>query len=377
MTAARMPQARQEEHGGQRLTRGPYQASSRGCNITFGDQGMEPLYSEKYHEDDQSIAAPVLRFHVWISGTFADALVRAAAGQAAEAFMDHLGDSAAFGALVRPTGAKSLRLTRAQKGRQAEMASAVASGLPDHRYLYLTGTDADGKPDHPLLALAHAPLPMAEIRVELPWQADGALELMADIDAALAGLPVIAGYTGYGFAPRPLGVNYASFAPPAHLRYRCALMMDPVPFSPLVRHDQSYVTMRRLDQKRAAKGQAIDEADLFDYAPGLPDIGWRTHVGGAFRDRLAPTAEEPGPGVTIGDRGTFTTVTAGPAPIWGALDPDEDISAYRTAFGHLEPAMCDRNMRVRFAPGHSLKDRERARQAMSYVDRFKVAEVQA
>jgi len=284
--------------------------------------------------------------------------------------MDHQGDAPAFGALVRPTGSKSLRLTRAGAAKRTEMSRAVASGLPDHRYLYLTGTDAEGHPGHPMLALSHAPLPMAEIRIEMPWQAEGAPNLMDHVDVALEGVPVLAGYIGYGFAPRPLGVNYASFAPPAHLRYRCALMMDPVPFSPLVRHDQAFVTMRRLEQERAAKGQSIGEANRFDYVPGLPDVGWRTYIGGVFRDRLAVTAKPPGPDVTIDDRGTFTTVTAGLAPIWGDLNLNEDFSAYKAAFAHLEPAMSDWNMRVRTAPGYSINDKERLRQAKAYVDRF-------
>ncbi|WP_085888723.1 hypothetical protein [Pseudooceanicola marinus] len=228
-----------------------------------------------------------------------------------------------------------------------------------------------------MLALAHAPLPMAEIRIELPWQAEGALDLMAQVDAALEGVPVPTGYMGYGFAPRALGVNYVSFVPPAQRRYRCALMMDPVPFSPLVRHDQSFVTMRRLEQKRAAKGRAIGEAGLFDYVPGLPDVGCRTYIGGALRDRLAVTSEALGPDLTIDDRGTFTTLTAGPAPIWGDLNLNEDISAYQAAFAYLEPVMSDWNMRVRSAPGYSIKDKERVRQAKAYVDRFAVAEQQA
>ncbi|SLN54981.1 hypothetical protein PSM7751_02685 [Pseudooceanicola marinus] len=218
---------------------------------------------------------------------------------------------------------------------------------------------------------------MAEIRIELPWQAEGALDLMAQVDAALEGVPVPTGYMGYGFAPRALGVNYVSFVPPAQRRYRCALMMDPVPFSPLVRHDQSFVTMRRLEQKRAAKGRAIGEAGLFDYVPGLPDVGCRTYIGGALRDRLAVTSEALGPDLTIDDRGTFTTLTAGPAPIWGDLNLNEDISAYQAAFAYLEPVMSDWNMRVRSAPGYSIKDKERVRQAKAYVDRFAVAEQQA
>lgn len=361
----------------QHLTRWPHQATSARCNTTLGEYGLEPLYSEKCHKDGPPIATPVLRFHLWIAGTFADAPVRTASARAVEAFIGHLGKTQAFYAMVRPTGSKSLKLSRAGKGRRTEISRAVAAGLPDHRYLYLTGADAEGQPGHPMLALAHAPLPMAEIRIELPWQAEGALDLMAQVDAALKGVPVLAGYMGYGFAPRPLGVNYASFVPPAHRRYRCALMMDPVPFSPLVRHDQAVVTMRRLEQKRAAKVRAIGEADLFDYVPGLPDVGWRTYIGGAFRDRLTVTAEALEPDLTIDDRGIFTTVTAGPAPIWGHVNLNEDIRAYQAVFAYLEPAMSERNMRVRFAPGYSVKDKERVWQAKAYVDRFAVAERQA
>lgn len=344
--------------------------------MTFGECRMEPLYSEKSHQRCP-IATPVLRVHLWIVGTYADAPIRALAERATAAFIDHLGETPTFGAMVRPTGSKSLKLTRATAARRTEMSRAIAVGLPDHRYLYLTGTDQEGQAGHPMLALAHAPLPMAEIRIELPWQAKGAQALLEHVDAALEGLPVLAGYMGYGFAPRPLGVNYASFAPPAHLRYRCALMTDPLSFSPLVRHDQAFVTMRRLDQKRAAVGRTVRDADLFDYAPGLPDIGWRTYVGGAFRDRLSAPAETSGPGMTIEDRGDFAAVTAGPAPIWGDLNLNEDISAYQAAFAHLEPAMADWDMRVRAAPGHSTKDKERVRLAKAYVDRFAVGEGQA
>ncbi len=361
----------------QHLTLWSRQATSARCDTILGEYRLEPLYSESCHKDGPPIARPVLRLHLWITGTFADAPVRTASARAAEAFIDHLGKTQAFYAMVRPTGSKSLKLSRADKAGRTEISRAVATGLPDHRYLYLTGTDAEGHPGHPMLALAHAPLPMAEIRIELPWQAEGALDLMAQVDAALEGVPVLAGYMGYGFAPRPLGVNYASFVPPAHRRYRCALMMDPVPFSPLVRHDQSFVTMRRLEQKRAAKVRAIGEADPFDYVPGLPDVGWRTYIGGAYRDRLAVTAEALGPDLIIDDRGFFTTVTAGPAPIWGDLNLNEDISAYQAVFAFLEPAMSDWNMRARSAPGYSIKDEERLRQAKAYVDRFTVAERQA
>lgn len=61
----------------------------------------------------------------------------------------------------------------------------------------------------------------------------------------------------------------------------------------------------------------------------------------------------------------------------GALDLNDDISAYQAAFAYLEPAMSDWNMRVRSAPGYSIKDKERVRQAKAYVARFAVAVRQA
>ena len=67
--------------------------------------------------------------------------------------------------------------------------------------------------------------------------------------------------------------------PPAHLRFRTALMAPMELLSREVYYDTSFIQMRRLYQRRDAKGATIPEAELFDYETGLPDIGWRTYLG--------------------------------------------------------------------------------------------------
>lgn len=77
--------------------------------------------------------------------------------------------------------------------------------------------------------------------------------------------------------------------------------------------------------------------EMPDENDGIPDIGWRTIVGAHYLPRLGDVQIDAD-GVTVDQTADMLIVTAGPAPIWGDVNVDEDISAYQAVSDALAPA---------------------------------------
>ena len=70
---------------------------------------------------------------------------------------------------------------------------------------------------------------------------------------------------------------------------------------------------------------------------GFVDIGWRTVLGAYYLPRLGAVSIDA-EGVTVEQTDDMLVVTAGPEPIWGDVNIDEDISAYKAVAAALAPA---------------------------------------
>lgn len=165
------------------------------------------------------------------------------------------------------------------------------------------------------------------IQIELPLDPPcldeaGLVAFSNRVQGHLAGLPVLWGVMGYGmFQPVSLE-SLIWMLPRVTPRYRCAIEVQP---------DKAHRLLRRT--------QHMDELQAGTFpVMGLPDIGWRTIVGDVFRDRL-PELEglASQPGIRLARGGSFTVVEAGPAPIWGDVNVDEDFALYRTVAAALKP----------------------------------------
>ncbi|WP_417257266.1 hypothetical protein [Celeribacter halophilus] len=330
------------------------------------------------------VAFPALRFCVWTEGGFDQPDCGAAALAVFDAVMESLGREIGYLTLVKPTADKRIRLTRATLKKREEARAAVAAGMPVHRYLKAAaktmsdeGTERVGLPG---FSLSHIPGGPGFVGLEIPWEHPAATGLIARLHQIMDGVPLVAGVCGYGFAMAPGDFGQYKL-PPAHLRFRTALMAQMELLSREVRYDAPFVQMRRLYQRRDAKGATIPEAELFDYETGLPDIGWRTYLGAdlsarvdAQEGRETKLAALIAQGGAMEERAGHRVVTASPAPVWGDLNAGESITGYIAARAYLEPALASRSIRLLSAPCHDTSDKDRMREAEAYVDRFKEEE---
>ncbi|ATG46963.1 hypothetical protein CEW89_04895 [Celeribacter ethanolicus] len=327
------------------------------------------------------VAFPALRFCVWTEGGFDQPDCGAAALAVFDAVMESLGGEIGYLTLIKPTAGKRVRLTRATPKKREEARAAVAAGMPAHRHLSADAeaTLAEGARGVglPALDLSHLPGGPGFIGLDMPLEHPAAMGLIARLHQIMDGVPLVAGVCGYGFAMVPGDFGQYKL-PPAHLRFRTALMAPVELLSREVRYDAPFVQMRRLSQRRDAKGATIPEAELFDYQTGLPDIGWRTYLGAdlcarvdaqeGLETKLAALVAQGG---AVEERAGHRVVTASPAPVWGDLNAGEPIAGYIAARAYLEPALASRSIRLMSAPCHDTSDKDRMREAEAYVDRFK------
>lgn len=317
------------------------------------------------------VAQPAYCLTAHIAADLSDPETGSAMAGLFDAVMDGWRTEIATCTLMANTPAKAQRLTKATAARFDSARTALTNGMPKHRYLHLYGA-AGGTGDTatlPVFALAHAPLPMLSLDIAVP-AADGRGGALLDVaDRLLAGLPVISGAAGLGFRKVPTAHGMADF-PPAHRRFRAALIPYYQPFSSLVRYDAALVSNKRMRQKQQAQGRPIAEGQRYDYRPGLHDIGWRTYIGAGFQDRLGPQEGLATAGVTVDSRASHVCVTIGPEPIWGDLNASEDVSAWHAAYAYLKPALADDDLRLAAAPCYSAKSPERMREARDYLNRF-------
>jgi hypothetical protein len=144
------------------------------------------------------------------------------------------------------------------------------------------------------------------------------LVAQADTLAGLAARPgLICGLQGMGYFLPPMNRTLKAVMPLATGRYRAAMelqLLDPV-------------------DGLQVDGAAFYWEDHPDLQPGLPDIGWRTILGADLAARAGKLPDMPG--VTVAQ--DPLTLTAGPAPIWGDVNRDEDIAPYRAVAAALAP----------------------------------------
>ncbi|MBY5931935.1 hypothetical protein KUV51_02885 [Tateyamaria omphalii] len=176
------------------------------------------------------------------------------------------------------------------------------------------------------------------------------MSFLSEVDRILRCLPIRAGFEGYSFAKPPAHGNSISRLPPAFLRFRTVTIADWLMPLEMLYHSKSA------------------EFYLGKYTPGLPDVGWRTRVGGEFAARLGKRPDHPA--VRVEQAGETKIVTAGDAPIWGDINAGDDISAYRAAAAYLAPAMASRHVRIKRAPSYDAHDAQRRELGEAYLDRF-------
>lgn len=326
------------------------------------------------------IAVPSYRVRAHFGAAFDHPAMRAGLGTLVDGFLASYQNNLEILTLQKASASSKVKQTKMTSKKLSDLRKECAAGFLTYRAFRFSGADGT-TPALPAMSAHHYPVPRAledkmapfsTLILDLPFDTGG--ELVELSHQVLRSMPVIAATAGFGFS----FCDPSSFAyrllPPAHLRYRCALMADDPPASKLVRYDTAWVKMRRLDQRRKSSNIDIPNDDLYDYTPGLPDIGWRTYIGEAFRTRLPdqPDASFFGHGATLEILDTMSIVTAGSAPIWGDLNTVEDISAYQAAAAYLAPAMADHGLRVREAPCYTKSDPEKVRAAEAYVNRFDI-----
>lgn len=187
--------------------------------------------------------------------------------------------------------------------------------------------------------------------------ADAATEIIRD-------MPVITGVMGLGFyLPQALD-SLKTWLPRGFERY-CTAIEFVV--------DGATMGIRKTDE-----GYLWDESPELtpgapaDLQPGVPDIGWRTIVGAEFLDRLP--ALDPAladkPEVSLQVAPTMAIVTAGAQPVWGDVETNEDISAYRAVAGALAPVRYPADVAYGSLFGNQYYDPEGRARIDSYLQRF-------
>ena len=324
------------------------------------------------------IAVPSYRVRAHFGAAFDHPAMRIGLETIVEGFLASYQNNLEILTLQKASASSKVKHTKITSKKLSDLSRECAAGFLQYRAFYVCAADGT-TPTLPSMSANHYPVPKAledkmapfsTLVLDLPFENSGELAELAD--RVMRSMPVIAATAGFGFSfSDPSSFAYHAL-PPAHLRYRCALMADDPPASKLVRYDAAWVKMRRLDQRKNSPNVDIPKDELYDYAPGLPDIGWRTYIGEAFRARLPdqPDASFLAHGATLEILDRVSIVTAGSAPIWGDLNTAEDISAYQAAATYLAPAMADHGLRVRAAPCYTKSDREKLRAAEAYVDRF-------
>lgn len=169
------------------------------------------------------------------------------------------------------------------------------------------------------------------LEIALPTDATANKVFADKVLSELEATPLICGVMGFGFFLPPYKSSLAFMLGQASQRYRAALE---------IRADMVIEGIRREGSFHRWKA---------DEKPGIADIGWRTLIGNEFLARLPGSfgAVDNTEGVNVHKGANFTTVTAGSEPIWGDLNAQEDLAAYKAVAAFLKPirfpASCGHN----------------------------------
>ncbi|WP_415919307.1 type VI immunity family protein [Tateyamaria sp. SN6-1] len=109
--------------------------------------------------------------------------------------------------------------------------------------------------------------------------------------------------------------------------------------------------------------------DFPEATDGFVDIGWRTMLGSYYLPRLG-TVDIETDGVQVEQSDDMLIVTAGPAPIWGDVNADEDITAYRAVSEALAPARASLRPMLNGLFGAQIDDPEGTDRVEAWYERF-------
>lgn len=174
-------------------------------------------------------------------------------------------------------------------------------------------------------------------------QADGVIVDVAvtsafALDAVLSGLwePLVAlkpafAICGWGMAPDPSEGAEARWmhALRAKRRYQMAWCM----------HAEAVAACMV-----ARKVANYNEKKQGNARPGIPDIGWKTVIGGEFLGEIDQAALAKIEGVKLRKLGGAIEITIGDAPRWGDVNAGEDVSSYAAVCRALAPIQMSKSM---------------------------------
>lgn len=297
------------------------------------------------------IAMPAFRVCAALDGALSDDANKTCASDVFEAFLDNFGPDVAYAAtsgksrwtpkLVKPTATKLKR-----------MREVIANGFTTHTGMRLYGPDTNalGKPAVPFLSITQVYPTFIVIDIAVPHDHPNRDAFAQASDQALRSANLMAGYQGFGFFKSPIGGLADNNFPYVTDRFRSATLGE---------------WMRN---PACTQWNKVWEQNKGPYHAGITELGWRTYVGRMFTDRITAT---PAPSLTIEDLSNMRIVTAGPAPIWGDVNANEDIKAYKDAYAYLAPVFTSRDMlRSSTLGGIPSYDPARAAVVNGYLNRF-------
>jgi hypothetical protein len=99
-----------------------------------------------------------------------------------------------------------------------------------------------------------------------------------------------------------------------------------------------------LDTLIGREVERFNERNQGNARPGIPDIGWKTVIGGEFLAEIDQAALARIEGVTLRPLGTGVEITIGDAPRWGDVNTGEDVSTYAAVCRALAPIQASKAM---------------------------------
>lgn len=219
------------------------------------------------------------------------------------------------------------------------------------RYGYVV--DGFEEPNLPFLSIENVRPLLLEVSLPLTDQASR--EFADWLASRLSRTPTIWAAQGYGFVLPPYLGSLGRYAlPQSTPRYKAAIELQLDDATPGVRREGS-----------PHRWQPGEE-------PGIPDIGWRTLIGREFWDRVPDVEADLADvvGVQVERSDTVLTITIGDEPIWGDVNADEDVSAYRAVAQALEPIAYPLGAARAFAFGGAHYDPAQAEKIERYFRRF-------
>jgi len=297
------------------------------------------------------IAVPAFRVCAALQGSLLDDSNKACASAMFEAFMASFATDIAYTVTAAKSG-KGGKLIKPTDAKTNAIREIIADGFTKKSGFRLYGPDTNplDKPALPFLSITQVNPLLILIEAAVPTDHSQTAPFAQTADLALRLGKMMAGYQGFGFFKSPIGGLQDQYLPDASARFRTAIMNE------------------WMSNPACTQWSKVWEQSKGAYEAGITELGWRTYVGSMFTDRITST---PDPALTVEDLPNMKVVTAGAAPIWGDVNTDEDIAAYKEAYAYLAPAFTSRDMLRRSTLGGVPSyDPGRADVVDGYLDRF-------